>query len=362
MLLAHNKLYRLIVQFRQDVSSVFSSTGSKDSRLAAADQTPAVYFMETPNRFTREVGSTGLMSSSSILAALLLALLFSLSPIATAEDTNASTDVGETSTAIESEVQAKTNEEMAERRKNVLQDAVAAITQSKEALQALDENRIDDALENLAIATGKLELIVARDPRLALAPTDVTVKTYDIYGSPAAIRASIAAAEDALEDGDVQMARRMLSGLRSETVITVANLPLGTYPDAIKAIAPLIDEGKVEEAKRGLQAALNTLVLTDQIVPLPVLRTEENLKQAEELAEKEERSDEENEKLASQLGAARQYLEIADLLGYGHPTDYDSLYEQLDAIEEKTYDGKSGRGFFDNITEKVRSLLSAKTS
>ena len=71
---------------------------------------------------------------------------------------------------------------------------------------------------------------------------------------------------------------------------------------------------------------------------------------------------EENEKLASQLGAARQYLEIADLLGYGHPTDYDSLYEQLDAIEEKTYDGKSGRGFFDNITEKVRSLLSAKTS
>ena len=37
-----------------------------------------------------------------------------------------------------------------------------------------------------------------------------------------------------------------------------AQIPLATYPAAIKAVAPLIDAGHMEEAKAALEAALNT--------------------------------------------------------------------------------------------------------
>jgi len=108
---------------------------------------------------------------------------------------------------------------------------------------------------------------------LSLASTGVTAATKSVVGSRSAIERAIEDAKDLLDDGRVQDARRILNGLASEMVITVTNIPLGTYPDAIKAIAPMIDDGEIEAARHGLQAALNTLVLADHIVPLPVLRS-----------------------------------------------------------------------------------------
>jgi len=104
--------------------------------------------------------------------------------------------------------------------------------------------------------------------------------------------------EDALDDGRVQQARRLIRNLASETVISVTNIPLATYPDAIKKAAKLIDEEKMDEAKKELQLALNTLVVTDTIIPLPVTTAEKYLKEAETLTEKGDRSKEENERLA----------------------------------------------------------------
>jgi len=73
-----------------------------------------------------------------------------------------------------------------------------------------------------------------------------------------------------LKKGRVQDARALVSGLASEIIIEVVNIPLATYPDAIKAVVPLIEAGKVKEAKAALVAALNTLVITRHIIPLPM--------------------------------------------------------------------------------------------
>ncbi len=40
----------------------------------------------------------------------------------------------------------------------------------------------------------------------------------------------------------------------------------------MKSVVPLIDQGKIEEAKAALQAALSTLVETRSVHPLPALR------------------------------------------------------------------------------------------
>ncbi len=284
------------------------------------------------------------------------ALLIAFATPVFAQEVTDPAGVAEATENVESDVQSETDNQAAERRKKILQEAVDALAKTKDALKALEEERIDDALEALALTTGKLELIVARDPSLALAPTDMTVTTHDLYGTTAAIKAAIKRAEDAIKDGDVQDARRTLDGLGSEMVITVANLPLATYPAAIKAITPLIDDGKIVEAKRGLQTALNTLVLTEHVVPLPVLRSEALLERAEELAEKEDRSDAENNELANNLAAARSQLEMAQLLGYGEKKDYRPLYAQLDEIRAKTKNGKSGEGFFDKMKSSMSNL------
>lgn len=243
-----------------------------------------------------------------------------------------------------------------------MEEAVDALANTKEALAALEENRIDDAVNALAITTGKLELIVARDPELALAPTDVSVVKHDLYATKGAIESAIDRAKKALKDDDIQEARRLLNGLGSELVINVTNLPLATYPDAIKAIAPLIDDGKIDEAKRSLQAALNTQVVTKHVVPLPVLRSEAMLERAEELAEKSDRTDEENEELANKLAAVREQLEMADLLGYGDAEEYDTLYAQLDDIANRTEGGKSGEGIFDKMKTSMSDLWASITS
>ena len=284
------------------------------------------------------------------------AIVIAFATPAFADDSTNDSAIAESTDAVQQEVQVETDKQVNERRKKIVQEAVDALAQTKDALIALEEERVEDALEALALTTGKLELIVAREPSLALAPTDTTISTRDVYGSPEAIKGAIKRAEDAIDDGRIQSARHILEGLGSELVLTVINLPLATYPDAIKAITPMIDDGKIEEAKNSLQATLNTLVLTNHVVPLPILRSEALLERAETLAEKEERSDAENEELAGYLLAARNHLEMAQLLGYGDKKDYKPLYGQLDEIREATADGRASKDIFDTMKAAMSNL------
>ena len=101
--------------------------------------------------------------------------------------------------------------------------------------------------------------MLARNPSLALAPVDVSVVSYDVLGSVDAVNALRKSAEDALEDGRLQEARHLIDGLASETVVRVSNLPLATYPDAIKAAAVLVAQNKLDEAKAALEAGKHVL-------------------------------------------------------------------------------------------------------
>lgn len=298
---------------------------------------------------------------------LLLALLLVLFPMAPAIASSASESQpapesrNETEAEVREQVSADVESQADEKRERIIQEAVTAIDQTRKAAEALRNEDANEALAALERVTGKLEIILARDPDLALAPMNLAMTTHDIYGTVEAIKRAIEDAEGLLDDGNIQEARRLLEGLASEAVLSVTNIPLATYPDAIKAVVPLIDAGKLEEAREELDAALNTLVVTDHVVPLPPIRAEALLEEAEELAEESERTEAQNERLARLLEDARTELEIAEVLGYHRQTEYDDLYEQLDEIERKTQGGQSGEGFFDainrSLTEWPASLL-----
>lgn len=300
-----------------------------------------------------------IMNQKTLYAALLSLGLIASSP-AFAQDTalprkpQEQTEVGK---SVQPQVDAKATEQAAEKRKKITADAIAAVAETKNALKLLDEKKANEALAALERVTGKLELILARDPKLALAPVDVEVITFDLIAKLDTIKAVIKKAEDYLEDGEVQKARPLVANLASEIQIRTTSIPLATYPGAIKAVAPLIDAGKVDEAKVALQAALNTLVVTTDVIPLPVLRAETLLRNAEALAENKERTDKVNKTLANQLAEARNQLKMAELLGYGNKKAFKPMYEQIDQIEEKTADGKSGKGWFDKIKQQLSDLM-----
>lgn len=284
------------------------------------------------------------LSIKAMLACLLGSLLILPSVAVTTEGANP-----------KAEPQTQTQTE--EKRKALMADATSAIQETQAALKTLDEGKTSQAIAALERATGKLDLILARDPKLELAPAGVAVATYDVQGGLDAVKQVRKEAEDLIEAGRLQEARRLLKNLASETVISVSNIPLATYPDAIKRAVKLIDDNKPDDAKRVLQAALNTQVVVDTVIPLPVVKAQELLKTAEDLAQKKNRTKEDNDRLKRSFDGANDQLQLAQALGYGTKKDFDTLYQQLAEVREMSSDNQSGSGWFAKVKASIAELL-----
>jgi YfdX protein len=252
--------------------------------------------------------------------------------------------------------------ETEDKRKALMADATSAIQETQAALKTLDEGKTSQAIAALERATGKLDLILARDPKLELAPAGVGATTYDVQGGLEAVKQVRKEAEDLIDAGRLQEARRLLKNLASETVISVSNIPLATYPDAIKRAVKLIDEHKPDDAKRVLQTALNTQVVIDTVIPLPVVKAQEFLKTAENLAKKKDRTKDDNARLKASLDQANDQLQFAQALGYGTKKDFDKMTQQLAEIRDKTADNQSGIGWFAKIKASIADLLKSSQS
>lgn len=231
----------------------------------------------------------------------------------------------------------------------LVEEAASALEETQAAIYAIDFGNTDEAIDLLARATGKLEIILAREPSLALAPVGTSVVEHDLLATPEAVKELRDRIEDLIDDDRLQVARRLMDGLASEMVVSVSSLPLATYPDAIKRAAALLDEQKPEEAKLVLLNALSTVVVTDTIIPLPIVRAEAHVAAAKELAAKEDRTAEDNQAIVAALAAAREQIELGQALGYATKQDLDNLLEAIDELEEETKGDNAAASFFERI-------------
>lgn len=284
------------------------------------------------------------LSNKAMLICLLSGLALHATPVLAATPAAAKTD-------------AQTQEQTEEKRKTLMADATAALAETQSALTLLDAGKKKEALAALERATGKLDIILARDPSLTLAPAGVSVVTTDLQGGANVAKQLRQQAQDLIGEGRVQQARHVLNNLASETVVTVSNIPLATYPAAIKLAVRSIDANKIDDAKSILQTALNTQVLTETTIPLPLVFAGESLKDAEALAQKKDRNPDDNAHLKAALDSARGQLEYAQALGYGTKKDFDKMYQQLSDIQDKTADNKSGVGFFVTLKSSIADFM-----
>ncbi len=258
--------------------------------------------------------------------------------------------------SVDPQVESEIERMEADKRVSLLADAVLALDATRTALIALDKGDKSTAVAALERASGKLDLVVSRDPRLAFAPVEVSTMILDLYATPDTVKAALKDAKDDLSSNHVQQARHLLNDLASEADTQVTEIPLATYPAAIKAVAPLIDAGKMDEAKGALEAALNTLVVVTYVVPLPQVRAQALLQQAEKLAANPNRTQDDNQKVRSYINGTRTQIQLAETLGYGSKDDYKPLYAQLDDIQKKTESGQPGKGLFAKLEQSLKNF------
>ena len=251
---------------------------------------------------------------------------------------------------------ASVSSQIAAKRRTLVAEAMSAVQETEAALASLAAGKSDDAIAALERATGKLDIVLAADPNLALAPVDVRATVHDVIATPEAVTALRQRAEAALDNGRLQDARHMIADLASEHVISVTSLPLATYPAAIKQAAALIHGDKPAEAAAILETALSTLVGEDTIIPLPLVRAEALLDSARPLAEKAQRATGESDQLRRLLDAARVQLELAQALGYATKDDLDALSDELKTIQRRT----EGQGHATGLFDRIKALF-AKT-
>lgn len=242
-----------------------------------------------------------------------------------AQKPQAATPVGENKSASQ-----KAAAELSKRRETLVNEAMAA---NGEILQAIDSLKKSDkaaAFKSLTDASGKLDVVLARAPGLKLAPINLRTDIADIVVSPDEVRRVVAQAKSQLDEGRVQAVRSLLRPLTSEIRVLTDSLPLETYPAAIKLASKEIQNGNLMAAERTLYNALSTIVTNEEIIPLPPVKAEEDVLQAERLIQKD-KSKNQDQALAL-LAQAKQQLELGKLLGY---SDYKELRSEVDSVRGK---------------------------
>lgn len=231
-------------------------------------------------------------------------------------------------------------------------EAIAAIQQAERAVNAIAEDRIDEALAAIEQATGKINILLSRNPSTALIPVNLQVSIID--RAPRDLK-DIAvlkdAAEIALDIDDLPSTRSLLDSLRSEIRVRIYHLPLETYPIALQEAARLLDQKKKSDAASVLLIALNTLAVVDQVTPLPLLLARKAVSDAQSLAQKDK------EAALQMLDVADSELERTMALGYTpEDSEYKELRDGIKTLRKQLKGNEESAPFFSKLKEKLAAL------
>jgi YfdX protein len=254
------------------------------------------------------------------------------------------------------DLEKRRNEAEQQALKTLDKDAIAAIEQTVEAIDSIAAGKTADALKGIEEATGKVNIVLARNPELALIP--VSVETLIIDTAPRGID-DIEKLTDAVDAAilldDFPTARALLGALRSEVRVRTYALPLGIYPTALQEAARLLDKDS-QAASIALLAALNSLVTVDQITPLPLLVAQEAISQAQASAQKDK-------------NAAQKVVETAEFelnramaLGYaGQDPEYSALKDDISNLKKQLKGSEDTTSAFSKLKARLDAFLKRKS-
>jgi 5-methylcytosine-specific restriction endonuclease McrA len=250
------------------------------------------------------------------------------------------------------QIEAERQKDQKEAEQALDQDAIAAVEQTDDAIKSIAQNNKTEAMAAIERATGKINILLARNPASALIPVHSEVVIIDSAPTdPKAIDQIIQRATDAVKQRNLPAARILLASVVSELRIRTTSLPLGTYPAALQQAARLLDQGKNQDAGNVLLAAVNTLVTVDHIVPIPLL-----LAQSAIDAANSQRQD--KQMALTLLQTAKNEAALSRRLGYlGDESEYKALDQEI-ASAETAIKGKSDTSsVFAQLRDRISAFL-----
>ena len=256
------------------------------------------------------------------------------------------------------EVEKQRKEAEEETKKTLDQEAIAAIDQTQKAVDAIAAGKNDEALAAIEQATGKINVLLARNPATALIPVDLDVEVIDT--APHQTQAVLDLAKDvsrAVDVKDYPTARALLFSLMSEIRVRTYNLPLATYPTVLKEAARLLDQKAANDASSVLLTALNTLVVVDRVTPLPLVLAREAINQAQS------KSQQDRNGAQILLEVAKNEVVRARELGYtGKDQEYEALNRQISDLEKQIKGHEDATAAFSKLKDKLSAFLKRQSS
>jgi hypothetical protein len=268
---------------------------------------------------------------------------------------------GETSSVAATATQAQARPEVEKQRKEAEQqaaktidkEAVAAIAETEKAIQDIAANKTDEALAAIERVTGKINILLARNPANALIPVSSEVDVIDTAPRDSATILELAKdASKAVDDKDFPSARVLLHALMSEIRVRTYNLPLATYPTALQDAARFLDQRKTKEANAVLLTAFNTLLAVDRVTPIPLVLARDAINEAQAQRQKDKKA------AQSALERARSELQRSKELGYAsNDPEYASLNNDISNLEKQLKGEGDTMSVFSKLKEKYEAFL-----
>jgi len=256
--------------------------------------------------------------------------------------------------SLDSKVIADVEKEVIEKKVKLTEEALSAIGETQALLKDLEEGKKDDAIKKGQVLIGRLEILLAKDPSLALIPINVDFQKEEFVTDIETVREIIQSAEEAMDKGYYRLASDLLKDMRSEMVINTYLLPTATYPKAIKDAVLLIEDEKIDEAKALLRNVLGTIVIEQTVQPLPVLNAEQMIIEAAVIDAKDH---ENSEKVINLLKNAEYQLTLAEELGYGRKDkDFKSLAKSIKDLKKSVKKKKNSESKFDTLKKDLKSF------
>ncbi len=287
------------------------------------------------------------------LLAMLLVVPLAFSVAADSSADTAAKTTPQSRHALQPDIENQRKEAEQQAHQSLNQDAVAALQLTQQAVNDIGSNKKDAAMTAIEQATGKINILLARNPADALIPVDAEVDAIDTAPHDiGAIRDLAKDASLAVDQKNFPAARVILYSLMSEIRVRIYNIPLATYPTALKSAARLLDQNKTQEAQTTLTTALDTLVVVDRVSPIPLI-----LARAAVTAAQAERD---KDKTAAQtlLETAKKELDRSRELGYaGNDPVYASLNNDISNLEKQLKGSNDTSSIFASLREKLNSFL-----
>jgi len=241
---------------------------------------------------------------------------------------------------------------------SVVKEAVEAVILTQKVLADIAHKDEANAKKDIEKAIGKLEVALAKKDAPVMLPIDYSVNAVEFQADVNTKKKTVDMVKDLLDDGKVQEARALLNTLQSEIDISTVNLPLASYPQALKLAASYLHDGKLKEAQDVLEMALSTLVHTTVIVPIPLITAEALIADAQKIAKKDK------EQALKHLELAKKELKKAELLGYTSSSDvtYKILDNAIEKVEKEIKGKNKAEKLFEELINKFKSFKESATS